>query len=94
MQDRKIQQTQLIISGVNKGTIDSIHRQIRLLLILLMTAGCNRRSAVDEKMDLADSLMTSRPDSALAILEGIPALDVKGERNISQICVAQINGVG
>lgn len=44
-----------------------------------MTAGCNRRSAVDEKMDLADSLMTSRPDSALAVLEGIPASDVNGK---------------
>ena len=52
-----------------------------LLFILLMTAaGCNRRSAVDEKMDLADSLMTSRPDSALAVLEDIPASDIKCHR--------------
>lgn len=36
-----------------------------LLLILLSTAGCNRRSSVDKKMDLADSLMMSKPDSAL-----------------------------
>lgn len=50
-----------------------------LLLILLSTAGCNRRSSVDEKMDLADSLMMSKPDSALMVLEGIPASDVKGK---------------
>ncbi|MGM9796585.1 MAG: hypothetical protein ACI3ZY_03210, partial [Parabacteroides sp.] len=32
-------------------------------------------------MDLADSLMTSRPDSALAVLEGIPASDVNGKES-------------
>lgn len=50
-----------------------------LLLILLTAVGCNRRSVVDEKMDLADSLMTSKPDSALAVLESIPASDVNGK---------------
>ena len=50
-----------------------------LLLILLSTAGCNRRSSVDEKMDLADSLMMSKPDSALVVLENIPASSVKGK---------------
>lgn len=53
--------------------------RIALLLILLTAAGCNRRSAVDEKMDLADSLMTSKPDSALAVLEGIPDSDINGK---------------
>lgn len=52
---------------------------LALLLILMTTAGCNRRSAVDEKMDLAASLMTSKPDSALAVLESIPASDVNGK---------------
>ena len=50
-----------------------------LMLTLLTTAGCNHRSAVDKKMDMADSLMTSKPDSALAILEGIPASDINGK---------------
>ena len=49
------------------------------MLTLLTTAGCNHRSAVDKKMDMADSLMTSKPDSALAILEGIPASDINGK---------------
>ena len=52
---------------------------IVLLFILLTAVGCNRRSVIDEKMDLADSLMTSKPDSALAILEGIPVSDVNGK---------------
>ena len=50
-----------------------------LMLTLMTTAGCNHRSAVDKKMDMADSLMTSKPDSALAILEGIPASDINGK---------------
>lgn len=50
-----------------------------LLLILMTAVGCSRRSAVDEKMDLADSLMMSKPDSALAILKGIHASDVNGK---------------
>ena len=52
---------------------------ILLLFILLTTVGCNRRSVIDEKMDLADSLMTSKPDSALAVLEGIPVSEVNGK---------------
>ena len=53
--------------------------RIVLLLFLLMAVGCNRRSDVDKKMDLADRLMTSKPDSALAVLEGIPASDINGK---------------
>ena len=49
------------------------------MLTLMTTAGCNHRSAVDKKMDMADSLMTSKPNSALAILEGIPASDINGK---------------
>lgn len=52
---------------------------IVLLLFLFTAVGCSRRSAVDEKMDLADSLMTSKPDSALAILNGVHASDVNGK---------------
>ena len=37
-----------------KGRLVQYTGGLALLLILLMTAGCNRRSAVDEKMDLAD----------------------------------------
>ena len=62
-----------------KGRLVQYTGGLALLLILLMTAGCNRRSAVDEKMDLADGLMTSRPDSDLVVLEDIPASDINGD---------------
>lgn len=48
-------------------------------LFLLTAVGCHRRSDVDKRMDLADNLMTSKPDSALAILEGIPVSDINGK---------------
>ena len=48
-------------------------------MFLSTIAGCNHRSAIDETMDIADSLMISKPDSALAILKGIPASEIKGE---------------
>ena len=57
-----------------------IYTYILVLLMFLSTiAGCNHRSAIDETMDIADSLMISKPDSALAILKGIPASEIKGE---------------
>ena len=64
-----------------KGRLVQYTGGLALLLILLMTAGCNRRSAVDEKMDLADGLMTSRPDSDLVVLEDIPASDINGKES-------------
>ena len=50
-----------------------------LLSIILATVGCDRRSDIDVKMDIAESLMNTKPDSALAVLEGIPTSDVKGK---------------
>ena len=52
---------------------------ILLTAILLTTGSCDRRGAVWEKLDLAESLMDSKPDSALMVLEGIPASKVKGK---------------
>jgi len=52
---------------------------ILLTAILLTTGSCDRRGAVWEKLNLADSLMDSKPDSALMVLEGIPASKVKGK---------------
>lgn len=57
-----------------------IYTYILVLLMFLSTiAGCNHRSAIDETMDIADSLMISKPDSALAILESIPSSDIIGK---------------
>jgi len=52
---------------------------ILLTAILLTTGSCDRRGAVWGKLNLADSLMDSKPDSALMVLEGIPASKVKGK---------------
>lgn len=39
-----------------------------LTVAIVITVGCNRRNEIDNSMDLADSLMNVKPDSALTIL--------------------------
>lgn len=46
---------------------------------MLTTGSCDRHGAAWEKLDMAESLMDSKPDSALTVLEGIPASKVKGK---------------
>ena len=50
------------------------------LTVLLAAVSCGRQGAVSEKLDVAESLMNARPDSALAVLQGIPASAVKGKK--------------
>lgn len=52
---------------------------ILLSAALLTTGSCDQRGAAWERLDMAESLMDSKPDSALAVLEGIPASNVKGK---------------
>lgn len=52
---------------------------ILLAAVMLTTGSCDRHGAAWEKLDMAESLMDSRPDSALTVLEGIPASKVKGK---------------
>lgn len=52
---------------------------ILLATVLLTTGSCDRHGAAWEKLDMAESLMDSKPDSALTVLEGIPASKVKGK---------------
>lgn len=52
---------------------------ILLATVLLTTGSCGRYGAVWEKLDMAEILMDSKPDSALAVLDGIPASKVKGK---------------
>lgn len=52
---------------------------ILLSAALLTTGSCDRRGAAWERLDMAESLMDSKPDSALAVLEGIPASNVKSK---------------
>ena len=50
------------------------------LTVLLAAVSCGRQGAVSEKLDVAESLMNARPDSVLAVLQGIPASAVKGKK--------------
>ena len=52
---------------------------ILLTAVLLITGSCDRNGAVWEMLDMAENLMDSKPDSALRVLEGIPASKVKGK---------------
>ena len=49
--------------------------------VLLATVGCGRHSRASEKLDLAESLMDSRPDSALYILNSVNVETLDGKRN-------------
>ena len=49
--------------------------------VLLATVGCGRHSGASEKLDLAESLMDSRPDSALYILNSVNVETLDGKRN-------------
>lgn len=49
--------------------------------VLLATVGCGRHSGASEKLDLAESLMDSRPDSALDILNSVNVETLYGKRN-------------
>ena len=59
--------------------IVSIIYIILLVAVLLTTGSCDRHRAAWEKLDMAESLMDSKPDSALEVLESIQASNVKGK---------------
>ena len=46
---------------------------------MLTTGSCDRHGEAWEKLDMAESLMDSKPDSALAVLGSIPTSKVKGK---------------
>lgn len=57
--------------------ISNIHiYSVMLLIVLLALSGCNRYKDINEKMNLAENLMANKPDSALAILNGIKTSDL------------------
>ena len=71
---------------VNKNNFDIdftfLHARnlIVVLFSVIMLVSCERQSPTWKQMDIAESLLNTKPDSALAILEGIPAFNVKGEK--------------
>ncbi len=52
---------------------------ILLSIAVLTTGSCDRHGTAWNEMDKAESLMDSKPDSALVVLENIPASSVKGK---------------
>ena len=48
------------------------------LIVLLVLVSCNYHSSVDDKLNLADSLMTDKPDSALSVLDEIDVSRLNG----------------
>lgn len=50
-----------------------------VLFSVIMLVACERHTHAWKQMDIAEKLMNTKPDSALAILEGIPASNVKGK---------------
>ena len=52
-----------------------------LTIIIFSISGCDRHSGVSEKLDMAESLMNSKPDSALSILNAVNVETLDGKRN-------------
>lgn len=62
--------------------IKSLQHHINILLllaVLLIIGSCNRNDETGNQMNRAENLMDAKPDSALVILENIPASTVKGK---------------
>lgn len=51
-----------------------------LALFLLTLVGCDRHSDLEFKLDAAEQLMQSKPDSALSLLSSIPTSEIKGKK--------------
>ena len=68
-------------------TKDMINYPIRIIItlclavVVLTIIGCDRQSIASEKMDLAESLMDSRPDSALSILNAVNVETLNGKKD-------------
>ena len=55
-----------------------------LSVIVLMTGACHRNRNIRHELDRAEGLMNSAPDSALALLDSIPAADVRGRETAAR----------
>ena len=50
-----------------------------VLISVIMVVACERHTPAWKQMDIAESLMNTKPDSSLAVLDGIPTSDIKGK---------------
>lgn len=68
---------------MNRRKPQYIHRIIPIILlaVLVSVLGCEQSSeTIFDRLDEAESLMESRPDSALSIIESIDALSMSGKK--------------
>lgn len=67
--------------GKNLPCTSLLHARnlVIVLFSVIMLASCERHSPTWKKMDTAESLMNTKPDSAFAVLDDIPASDIKGK---------------
>ena len=50
-----------------------------VLISVIMLVACERHTPAWKQMDIAESLMNTKPDSSLVVLDGIPTSDIKGK---------------
>lgn len=61
------------------GSLLHTRALVIVLVSAIMLAACERHTPVWKQMDIAESLMNTKPDSSLAVLDGIPTSDIKGK---------------
>lgn len=56
-----------------------VRKLFSILVTVMLLVACGKDASVLQQMDIAENLMETKPDSALAVLESIPASDVNGK---------------
>lgn len=60
--------------------IHKIQNLIILLITIVVSVACDRNTPILEQMDMAENFLSSKPDSALTILESIPVTNIKNKK--------------
>lgn len=61
------------------GSLLHVRSFVIVLVSVIMLAACERHTPAWKQMDITENLMNTKPDSVLAVLDGIPASAVKGK---------------
>lgn len=65
-------------------TIFHVKNLAVVLISIVMLSACERHSQIWEQMDVAEKIMGNKPDSALAMLESIPASSAKDKKTAAR----------
>lgn len=60
--------------------IHKIQNLIISLITIVISVACDRNTPILEQMDMAENFLSSKPDSALTILESIPVTNIKDKK--------------